>query len=93
MILQQYFTATLLVALPLAAQGQKELIIPFTNPSFEDIPKTFIITSDLEKEAAKQKDALGPLQTGFAVSYFTATEIFDAITQQTLPLRVTTEAE
>lgn len=39
MILQQYFTATLLVAIPLAVQGQKELIIPFTNPSFEDIPK------------------------------------------------------
>ena len=74
-------------------EGAGATVIRALSVSFEDIPKTFIITSDLEKEAAKQKDALGPLQTGFAVSYFTATEIFDAITQQTLPLRVTTEAE
>ena len=76
-------------------EGAGATMIKALPDSFEVTPKTIIITSQVQKEATKQKKAALAKRTeqARAVVAMTTTEIFDAITAQILPARVTAETK
>ena len=76
-------------------EGAGATVIKNLPDSFEDISKTIIITSQVDKEASKQKKtALAKrAQQTENVVVLTTTQIFDSITAQKLPVGVTTEDE
>jgi hypothetical protein len=74
-------------------EGAGATVIKMLPESFEKITRIIIITSKVEKEAAKQRKASlvkRALEEREVVA-LTTTEIFDAITSQILPLNVRRE--